>query len=81
MTKAGAQASAEEFGVALVFPDTSPRGSNVPDDDDYDLGQGAGFYLNATEQPWVNNFKMWDYITIDLTAIINRNFNVDMASQ
>ena len=49
MTKAGAQAAAEEFGVAIVFPDTSPRGKNVPDDDDYDLGQGAGFYLNATE--------------------------------
>lgn len=81
MTKAGAQAAAEEFGVAIVFPDTSPRGSNVPDDDDYDLGQGAGFYLNATEQPWVNNFKMWDYITLDLTNIINKHFNVDMARQ
>ena len=46
MTKAGAQAAAEEFGVAIVFPDTSPRGNNVPDDDDYDLGQGAGFYLH-----------------------------------
>ena len=79
MTKAGAQAAAEEFGVAIVFPDTSPRGNNVPDDDDYDLGQGAGFYLNATEQPWVNNFKMWDYITLDLTYIINKHFNVDMA--
>ena len=81
MTKAGAQAAAEEFGVAIVFPDTSPRGNNVPDDDDYDLGQGAGFYLNATEQPWINNFKMWDYITLDLTNIINKNFNVDMARQ
>ena len=81
MTKAGAQAAAEEFGVAIVFPDTSPRGSNVPDDDDYDLGQGAGFYLNATEQPWINNFKMWDYITLDLTNIINKHFNVDMARQ
>ena len=81
MTKAGAQAAAEEFGVAIVFPDTSPRGNNVPDDDDYDLGQGAGFYLNATEQPWENNFKMWDYITLDLTNIINRHFNVDMARQ
>ena len=81
MTKAGAQAAAEEFGVATVFPDTSPRGNNVPDDDDYDLGQGAGFYLNATEQPWVNNFKMWDYITLDLTNIINKHFNVDMARQ
>ena len=81
MTKAGAQAAAEEFGVAIVFPDTSPRGSNVPDDDDYDLGQGAGFYLNATKKPWVNNFKMWDYITVDLTDLINENFNVDMARQ
>ena len=81
MTKAGAQAAAEEFGVAIVFPDTSPRGNNVPDDDDYDLGQGAGCYLNATEQPWVNNFKMWDYITLDLTNIINKHFNVDMARQ
>ena len=81
MTKAGAQAAAEEFGVAIVFPDTSPRGNNVPDVDDYDLGQGAGFYLNATEQPWVNNFKMWDYITLDLTNIINKHFNVDMARQ
>ena len=81
MTKAGAQAAAEEFGVAIVFPDTSPRGSAVPDDDDYDLGQGAGFYLNATEKPWVSNFKMWDYITFDLTEIISENFNVDMARQ
>ena len=81
MTKAGAQAAAEEFGVAIVFPDTSPRGNNVPDDNDYDLGQGAGFYLNATEQPWINNFKMWDYITLDLTNIINKHFNVDMARQ
>ena len=81
MTNAGAQVAAEEFGVAIVFPDTSPRGSNVPDDDEYDLGQGAGFYLNATKQPWVNNFQMWDYITLDLTDLINKNFNVDMARQ
>ena len=81
MTKAGAQAAAEEFGVSIVFPDTSPRGSNVPDDDDYDLGQGAGFYLNATKKPWVNNFQMWDYITVDLTDVLSKNFNVDMARQ
>ena len=81
MTKAGAQAAAEEFGVAIVFPDTSPRGSNVPDDDDYDLGQGAGFYLNATKKPWVNNFQMWDYITVDLTDVLSKNFNIDMARQ
>ena len=81
MTKAGAQAAAEEFGVSIVFPDTSPRGSGVPDNDDYDLGQGAGFYLNATEKPWVSNFKMWDYITVDLTDIISENFNVNMERQ
>jgi len=81
MTKAGAQSAAEEFGVGIVFPDTSPRGNNVPDDKDYDLGQGAGFYLNATEKPWNDNFKMWDYITIDLTEVLLNNFNVDMARQ
>jgi len=48
---------------------------------DYDLGQGAGFYLNATEKPWNDNFKMWDYITIDLTEVLLNNFNVDMARQ
>jgi S-formylglutathione hydrolase len=81
MTKAGAQAAAEEFGVAIVFPDTSPRGNNLPDVEDYDLGQGAGFYLNATEEPWNKNFKMWDYITFDLTDTISKNFNVDMTRQ
>ena len=81
MTKAGAQVAAEEFGVAIVFPDTSPRGNNLPDVEDYDLGQGAGFYLNATEEPWNKNFKMWDYITFDLTDTISKNFNVDMTRQ
>ncbi|MDP2284779.1 MAG: alpha/beta hydrolase-fold protein, partial [Pseudohongiella sp.] len=62
-TKSGAQRMAAELGIALVIPDTSPRGAHVPNDDAYDLGQGAGFYLNATEAPWDKNFLMFDYIT------------------
>ena len=64
MVKAGAQLWAAEQGIALVFPDTSPRGEGVADDDDYALGQGAGFYVNATQQPWAPHFQMWDYIAI-----------------
>ena len=77
MTKAGAQQWAAEQGVALVFPDTSPRGEGVPNDDAYDLGQGAGFYLNATQDPWAKHFRMWDYITDELPKIVTRNFAVD----
>ena len=61
MTKAGAQAWAAEHGIALVFPDTSPRGGEVADDEAFDLGQGAGFYVNATQEPWAAHFQMWDY--------------------
>ena len=57
MVKAGAQLWAAEQGIALVFPDTSPRGDGVPDDDAYDLGQGAGFYINATQDPWAEHFQ------------------------
>ncbi|NBT31283.1 MAG: S-formylglutathione hydrolase [Rhodobacteraceae bacterium] len=77
MTKAGAQQWAAEQGIALVFPDTSPRGEGVPNDDAYDLGQGAGFYLNATQDPWAKRFRMWDYITDELPKIVTRNFAVD----
>ena len=56
MTKAGAQAWAAEQGIGLAFPDTSPRGPNVANDDAYDLGQGAGFYVNATQDPWAPHF-------------------------
>ncbi|MGI9370136.1 MAG: alpha/beta hydrolase-fold protein, partial [Ruegeria sp.] len=62
MTKAGAQSWAAEQGIALVFPDTSPRGEGVGDHEDYDLGQGAGFYVNATQRPWAPHFNMWDYV-------------------
>ena len=79
MIKAGAQAHAAEFGLALVFPDTSPRGEDVADDEGYDLGQGAGFYVDATEAPWTPHFKMYSYITQDLRGLIAANFPVDEA--
>lgn len=76
MTKAHAQKWAAEAGLALVFPDTSPRGPGVANDDAYDLGQGAGFYVNATETPWAPHFRMWDYITEDLPDLIFKAFPV-----
>ena len=81
MTKAGAQAWAAEQGIALVFPDTSPRGDDVANDDAYDLGQGAGFYVNATETPWAPHFRMWDYITEELPALLGSEFALDMERQ
>lgn len=81
MTKAGAQAWAEEAGIALVFPDTSPRGEGVANDEAYDLGQGAGFYVNATQDPWAPNFQMWDYIATELPEVLAANFAVDMDRQ
>ena len=81
MTKAGLQAAAAEEGVAVVFPDTSPRGEGVADDDNYDLGQGAGFYVNATEAPWAPHFRMWDYIVEELPVLIGDRFSVDMGLQ
>jgi S-formylglutathione hydrolase len=81
MTKAGAQAWAAEQGLALVFPDTSPRGEGVADDAAYDLGQGAGFYVNATEQPWAPQYRMWDYIAEELPALIGAEFAVDLDRQ
>ena len=81
MSKAGAQVWAAEHGIALIFPDTSPRGESVADDENYDLGQGAGFYVNATQDPWKPNFQMWDYITKELPTLIAENFNIDMDRQ
>ena len=77
MTKAGAQAWAAEAGIAVVFPDTSPRGENVADDDAYDLGQGAGFYVNATEKPWAPHFSMYSYITSELQKLVVKEFAID----
>ena len=81
MTKAGAQAWAAEQGIALVFPDTSPRGEGVANDDAYDLGQGAGFYVNATQDPWAPNFRMWDYVAEELPALISSWFAIDPERQ
>lgn len=77
MTKAGAQAWAAEQGIGLVFPDTSPRGEGVADDEAYDLGQGAGFYVNATQSPWSPHFRMWDYVVDELPRILDNNFAID----
>lgn len=74
MMKAGAQKWAAEAGVAIVFPDTSPRGEGVANDDAYDLGQGAGFYVNATETPWAPHFRMWDYIAEELPRLLFNTF-------
>ncbi|USE83848.1 S-formylglutathione hydrolase [Acinetobacter tibetensis] len=74
ITKAGAQKYASEHKVIIVAPDTSPRGEFVPDDESYDLGQGAGFYLNATQEPWSKNYRMYDYIVDELRTLIDQNF-------
>lgn len=79
ITKAGAQRYAAEHGIALVAPDTSPRGEAVANDPAYDLGQGAGFYLNATEAPWAEHFRMYDYIVEELPALIEAEFPVTAA--
>ncbi|WP_417605797.1 S-formylglutathione hydrolase [Primorskyibacter flagellatus] len=76
MVKAGLQEHAAEHGLALVFPDTSPRGDDVADDDAYDLGQGAGFYVNATRNPWRPHFQMYDYITSELRDLVLANFAI-----
>jgi S-formylglutathione hydrolase len=69
-SKAGAQRIAAELGLLIVAPDTSPRGDGVPDDPAYDLGQGAGFYLDATQEPWSRNFRMHTYIADELPALL-----------
>ncbi|WP_435661112.1 S-formylglutathione hydrolase [Leisingera caerulea] len=81
MTKAGAQAWCAEQGLAIVFPDTSPRGEGVADDEAYDLGQGAGFYVNATQDPWAPHFRMWDYVAEELPALLGENFAIDLDRQ
>jgi S-formylglutathione hydrolase len=81
MVKAGAQAWAAEQGIAVVFPDTSPRGEGVANHDDYDLGQGAGFYIDATQPPWSPHFKMQTYILEDLTRLLFNAFPLDEERQ
>lgn len=78
MQKAGAFKRAAELGIAIVAPDTSPRGESVPDDENqaYDFGLGAGFYINATQAPWDQHYQMYDYITNELPTLIEANFPV-----
>ena len=74
--KAGAQRVAAELNLALIMPDTSPRGQDVPNDEAYDLGQGAGFYLNATQAPWAGHYNMFDYVADELPALIRSQFTL-----
>jgi len=77
MQKAGAQRLAAELGMAIVCPDTSPRGTNFPGEhDSWDFGSGAGFYVNATQEPWNRNYNMFDYVTRELPELIEGNFPV-----
>ncbi len=76
ITKAGAQRYAAEHGVILVAPDTSPRGDDVADADSYDLGKGAGFYVDATQAPWATHYRMYDYVVNELPALIEAQFPV-----
>ena len=81
IVKAGAQRAAAELGLMLVCPDVSPRGAEVADDEAYDLGQGAGFYLDATQEPWSRHFRMDSYVTRDLAGAVAGNFPADTARQ
>ena len=73
---ANAFAKADQEGLSIVLPDTSPRGEGVPNDDNYDLGQGAGFYVDATEEPWAKNFQMYSYVTQELPDLIEQKWGV-----
>ena len=79
ITKAGAQRYAAEHGVIIVAPDTSPRGDDVADAEGYDLGKGAGFYVNATQAPWAAHYRMHDYVVDELPALVEANFPVTAA--
>lgn len=81
MLKSGAQIWAAEHGIAVVFPDTSPRGEGVADDEEYDLGQGAGFYVDATEAPWRPHYRMFSYITEELQTLVTTEFPVEAERQ
>jgi len=75
------RAACAELGLIFVAPDTSPRGDDVPDADGYDFAKGAGFYVDATEQPWAKHFRMWSYVTEELPALIAAEFPADMDRQ
>jgi S-formylglutathione hydrolase len=75
------RAACAELGLIFVAPDTSPRGEGVPDDEAYDFGQGAGFYVDATQEPYAANYRMYSYVTGELPALVGANFPADMARQ
>jgi S-formylglutathione hydrolase len=77
------RAACAEHGIIFVAPDTSPRGEGVPDDSEgaWDFGLGAGFYVDATEQPWAANYRMWSYVTEELPALVGNHFPIDTARQ
>src|SRR5215210_4672799 len=71
------RATCAELGLIFVAPDTSPRGEDVPDAEEYDFGKGAGFYVDATQEPWSRNYRMWSYVTEELSALVVGEFPVD----
>jgi S-formylglutathione hydrolase len=75
------RAACAELGLVFVAPDTSPRGDDVPDADGYDFGKGAGFYVDATQDPWAKHFRMWSYVTEELPALVASEFPVDLERQ
>jgi S-formylglutathione hydrolase len=75
------RAACAELGLIFVAPDTSPRGDHVPDSDGYDFGKGAGFYVDATQAPWAEHYRMWSYVTEELPSLIGREFPVDLRRQ
>uniref|UniRef100_A0A8C2HB73 S-formylglutathione hydrolase n=1 Tax=Cyprinus carpio TaxID=7962 RepID=A0A8C2HB73_CYPCA len=78
ITKAGSQQAASEHGIIIVAPDTSPRGCNIEgEEESWDFGTGAGFYVNATQEPWKTNYRMYSYVTEELPRLINSNFPAD----
>lgn len=77
MHKAGAQRIAAELGIAIIAPDTSPRGDDVADAEGYDLGKGAGFYINATQSPWSRHYRMYDYVLNELPQLIESLFPIN----
>lgn len=82
MVKAGAQQYAAQYGVMLVAPDTSPRNTGIPgEDDEWDFGTGAGFYVDATVEPWSSHYHMYSYVVRELPALIAENFSVQSENQ
>lgn len=80
-TKAHAYQKAAQLGLAILAPDTSPRGDHIPDDTAYDLGQGAGFYLDATQAPWSENFQMQSYVIQELLPLVEQEFSLDAGNK